>query len=253
MNSKNTAIIMLLFIIPLLSSCAENLPQDIPESYVTPTNFTFDTSYDKAWKGTVRAISTENGVKILDKDSGLIVTDYNTINKQVLTMFQTTMFGRTYKNSYSVNLIEESPTRTNISIRSNLMMEQFAFYNRERSVAWFEAYMRQRLFKNICDYLYKDAPQCEKIFPNYRAASPEVLVTESPAPEIEEEHPAENIPAPPSVKELQTILLESGYNPGPIDGQLGGRTQIALKQYQSDSGIYASGELDQPTLTALGF
>lgn len=245
--------IPLMFLVALLSSCAENLPQDIPESYVTPTEFTFDTPYEQAWKGTVRAISTESGVRTLDKDSGLIVTEYNTIDKQVLTIFQTTMFGRTYKNSYSVNIIEESPGKTNIRIRANLMMEQFAFYNRERSVDWFEAYMRQRLFKTICDYLYKNTPKCEMLFPDYHATtSPQYIETQDPVTEIiDTGQPADNISYPP-LKEIQTILLEIGYNPGPIDGQMGEQTQTALKLYQTDNDIYASGELDQPTLTALG-
>ena len=140
----------------LLPSCAENLPRDIPKTYAAPIEHTFAVPYDKAWKGTVRAISDENLVKILDKESGLIVTEYGTMNKRVLNMFQTALFGRTYKNSYSVNLTEVIPGKTSVRIQSNLMMEQFAFYNRERNIDWFEAFMRQDLFRKICIILYQD-------------------------------------------------------------------------------------------------
>jgi hypothetical protein len=93
----------------------------------------------------VQAVSEESMVKTLDRDSGLIVTEYVTINKRVLNMFDTAMFGRTYKNSYSITLNELTPGKTTIRVQSNLMMEQFAVYNRERQVQWFEAYMRQDL------------------------------------------------------------------------------------------------------------
>ena len=245
--------IILIFTALSLSSCAENLPQDIPQSYVSPTEFTFNTSYENAWKNVVRAVSTENIVRTLDKSSGLIVTEYDTVNKQTLTMFETTMFGRTYKNSYSVNIISESPGKVNIRVRSNLMMEQFAFYNRERSVSWFESYMRQHLFRKICESLYKNESKCERLFPDYNSGPPEDQLSDySPSHGVEVANLVDTS-APSFIIDVQTMLTETGYNPGPIDGKMGAKTITAIKQYQTVNSIYASGKLDQPTLESLGF
>lgn len=51
--------------------------------------------------------------------------------------------------------------------------------------------------------------------------------------------------------ELQTILRNQGYNPGPIDGRLGRRTMDAVRDYQRVNGL-AVGGLTIETLTALG-
>lgn len=54
-----------------------------------------------------------------------------------------------------------------------------------------------------------------------------------------------------SVKQLQESLSERGYDVGPVDGLVGPRTQAALRQFQQDEGLDASGEIDAQTLTAL--
>lgn len=50
---------------------------------------------------------------------------------------------------------------------------------------------------------------------------------------------------------VQRALEAKGYNPGPIDGVLGVRTQTALKQFQTDKGL-PIGNLNIQTLAALG-
>jgi len=54
------------------------------------------------------------------------------------------------------------------------------------------------------------------------------------------------------VKEVQSALSSEGYEPGPIDGQLNGQTQEALKQAQRDKGLEETGQIDPQTLAALG-
>lgn len=53
------------------------------------------------------------------------------------------------------------------------------------------------------------------------------------------------------VLELQTILRNQGYNPGPIDGAMGGRTMAAVRDYQRVNGL-AVGGLTIEALNALG-
>jgi Putative peptidoglycan binding domain len=240
----------------LISSCAENLPQDIPKDYTAPNEHIFTVPFDKAWKGTVQAVSEESMVKTLDRDSGLIVTEYVTINKRVLNMFETAMFGRTYKNSYSITLNELSPGKTTIRVQSNLMMEQFAIYNRERQVEWFEAYMRQDVFRRICQALYRDAGKCAALFPEYNSAScppagegVDKVVEFTPPPPS----PVKStVVADASVRAVQKALQERGYQPGLVDGILGRRTRAALLRFQEDNALEGGGYLTEATLRALG-
>lgn len=46
------------------------------------------------------------------------------------------------------------------------------------------------------------------------------------------------------IKEIQTLLYNLGYNPGPIDGLLGGKTYEAIKKFQDDNRITNEGGVD---------
>ena len=50
----------------------------------------------------------------------------------------------------------------------------------------------------------------------------------------------------------QKQLKEAGYNPGPLDGMWGGKTESALKKFQQARGLQITGELDENTKFALG-
>ena len=50
---------------------------------------------------------------------------------------------------------------------------------------------------------------------------------------------------------LQQALNSDGLNAGPVDGVMGPRTRDALKKYQSQKGLNASGQVDRQTLGAL--
>ena len=55
-----------------------------------------------------------------------------------------------------------------------------------------------------------------------------------------------------TVKKVQSALAAQGYDPGPVDGKIGARTQQALKQAQKDKGLSETGQIDAQTLAALG-
>jgi hypothetical protein len=239
----------------LLSSCAENLPQDIPRDYTAPYEHTFAVPFDRAWKGVVQAVSENSVIKTLDRHSGLIVTEYVTVDKKVLNMFETALFGRTYKNSYAITLEEVSPGNTRVRVQAHLMMEQFAVYNRERQVAWFEAYMRQELLRRICLTLQGDDGRCAMLFPDYNSAvcapPPPVVVANGEqvlAVVTETKRPL----ADPSVLEVQRRLQDKGYRPGPLDGIMGRRTRAALARFQEEQGIEGGGFVNAETMAALG-
>jgi SH3 domain-containing YSC84-like protein 1 len=54
-----------------------------------------------------------------------------------------------------------------------------------------------------------------------------------------------------SVKQAQQALQAAGFDPGPIDGQLGPDTQAALQDFQQSKGLRVTGQLDPATQQAL--
>ncbi len=55
-----------------------------------------------------------------------------------------------------------------------------------------------------------------------------------------------------TIRQVQRQLAVLGYKPGPADGKLGGKTTSAIKLFQSDRGMPATGEIDGKLLEALG-
>jgi hypothetical protein len=53
------------------------------------------------------------------------------------------------------------------------------------------------------------------------------------------------------IRRVQSALQDAGYDPGPIDGDLGRQTQIAVNSYQRDNGL-AVGALTYETVEKLG-
>jgi peptidoglycan hydrolase-like protein with peptidoglycan-binding domain len=54
-----------------------------------------------------------------------------------------------------------------------------------------------------------------------------------------------------TVRNVQQALQNKGYDVGTIDGVMGPRTKSALREFQQQQGLNRSGQLDQPTLSAL--
>lgn len=57
----------------------------------------------------------------------------------------------------------------------------------------------------------------------------------------------------PSVRLLQRALQERGFYRGPIDGDFGGRTQQAVRQFQRQQGLAVTGVVNAATWEALGY
>jgi hypothetical protein len=56
---------------------------------------------------------------------------------------------------------------------------------------------------------------------------------------------------PEWVAHLQQQLTDRGYDPGPVDGQFGPRTDAAVRQFQFDNGLAADGVVGPMTWAAL--
>ncbi|HEX7228231.1 MAG TPA: peptidoglycan-binding domain-containing protein, partial [Candidatus Binatia bacterium] len=55
-----------------------------------------------------------------------------------------------------------------------------------------------------------------------------------------------------NIKQVQEALKDKGHDPGPVDGVMGPKTQQALRAFQKESGMQATGRLDDKTASALG-
>ena len=53
------------------------------------------------------------------------------------------------------------------------------------------------------------------------------------------------------MRNVQRMLRDVGYDPGPIDGSPGGKTASALSAFQRDKGLKRTGTVTAPTLQAL--
>jgi len=242
----------------VLSSCAGEKSQHVTKEFAVPGEYTFAVPYSEAWKGTVLAISEEERISTLEKESGLIVTEYRNINKLVQLLLPAPMIGKVYKNGYTVQLHEVASGQTRIGVKSKLFLEQFSFHNSELHEDSIEAYMRQELFRKICIHLKPDARQCLALFPDYHmvsascpAAPPasKAGITGQAAP------PQVTAPKPKvmPVKTVQQALVKAGYEPGPVDGRMGQKTRAAILHFQQDKGIDETGTVDWVTMQALGF
>jgi hypothetical protein len=54
------------------------------------------------------------------------------------------------------------------------------------------------------------------------------------------------------VEQAQKKLTELGYDPGPVDGLWGRKTEAAVKEFQKDNGLSITGKLDEETKVKLG-
>ena len=51
---------------------------------------------------------------------------------------------------------------------------------------------------------------------------------------------------------VQRALRREGYYDGPVDGDIGPRSRCAIREFQEDNGLYATGRIDSRLLRALG-
>ncbi len=256
--NSGVLLVALFFLAGALSSCADKNQQPMAQEYPVPNQYIFAVPYENAWQGTVRAISEEERISTLERESGLIVTEYRTINQLVQNLISTAIFGKVYKNGYTVNLSEVASGQTRITIGSKLLLEQLTIYTSELQDERLNAYMRQELFRKICLNLQENTGQCITLFPDYHGVS-----VSCPAPSATSVAGADGQSAPPlrvvakakaaPVKQIQQALINAGYAPGPVDGRMGQRTRAAIRSFQQDKGIVETGSIDWSTLAALGF
>lgn len=169
--NSGVLLVVLFFLAGAISSCAEKNLQSMAKEYPVPNEYIFAVPYENAWQATVRAISEEERIANLERESGVIVTEYRTINQLLHSLIATSIFGKVYKRGYIVNLREVASGQTSISIQSKLLLEQLSVYSSELQDERLNAYMRQELFRKICLNLQRNTGLCITLFPDYHGVS----------------------------------------------------------------------------------
>jgi peptidoglycan hydrolase-like protein with peptidoglycan-binding domain len=90
------------------------------------------------------------------------------------------------------------------------------------------------------------APQPAPAQPASQAATAQPVLASvpsaaAPAPAVD----------PALVVLIQDRLDRAGYDPGPVDGRFGGRTQAALREFEADAGLPVTGQPSRTALAAL--
>lgn len=97
-------------------------------------------------------------------------------------------------------------------------------------------------------------PAATAVTPTQASGVAELPVPPPPSVATAEIAPAEEPPPPPlrsdEVREIQTRLRAFGFNAGPIDGELGDRTQGAIARYRQERGL-AQAKADRDLLERL--
>lgn len=133
----------------VLAGCASNI-RDIPTAQApVPKQKSFNAPVDRVWTATQRFLSDGDTFKVLDKSSGIMVTEMRTIEAKELSLMQTAFLGKTYKHSYTVNFMQNGGNATDVRVNVKLQATQVALLSREESNEDVEAFLRQRLFDGI--------------------------------------------------------------------------------------------------------
>ena len=182
------------------SACTSNIQDIQPLEKTVEKQKIYPASFEEVWTATQRALSENETIKTLDKFSKIMVTEFKTIDDKELTLTQTYLLGKTYKNSYSIFFFQLSPERTEVNIDVKLQIVQAALITREEKNEYVASYLRKNLFA--------------KIESNLNLASADIVDEPSSINNQTEIEPVPQMTIP----EMQQRLLDLGYQPGPADG-----------------------------------
>ena len=158
-----------------ISGCASNI-QHIPTTQAPISkNKVFSGSFDHVWSAAQRVLSEETTFKILDKSSGIMVTELRTIDAKELSLAQTYFLGKTYKSSYTVNFSPAGGGKTDVKVSVKLQAVQVVLLSREESNENVESYLRQQFFDKLAKLLQKGEAKAEPSSPQSppRAEAPQ--------------------------------------------------------------------------------
>ena len=143
--TTSSALILAVIFSTLLFWCTTNI-KHIPKSETQiPKSHTYNAPIEAVWRATQKALAEDETFKVLDKSSGIMVTELRTIDAKELSLAATYFLGKTYKNSYTVNFNQQTPNKTDVTVNIKLQAVQAVLLSREESNEDVESYLRKKL------------------------------------------------------------------------------------------------------------
>ena len=131
------------------TGCASNIEHIPTATKSVEKQKVYNSSTDKVWAAAQRALSESDTFKVLDKSSGLMVTEFRPVDAKELSLAQTYFLGKTYKSSYTLNFTQNSANSTDVRVNVKLQAVQMVLLAREENNEVVEGYLRQQLFDRI--------------------------------------------------------------------------------------------------------
>jgi len=133
------------------AGCASNIKNIALPNAPVANQRSFSVPVDKVWTAAQRYLSESHTFKVLDKSSGIMVTELRSIDGKELTLLQTNFLGKTYKHGYTVNFFRNG-NGTDVRVDVKLQATQVVLLSREESNEQLEGYLRAKLFDGIATH-----------------------------------------------------------------------------------------------------
>lgn len=147
---KTIALFAISLSLLLLAGCGSNI-KHIAGDAKSDRHQVFNAPLDRVWSAAQSALAEDDTFKVLDKASGIIVTEFRAVEGEEMSLFKTAFFGKTYKYSYTLNFVPAGNGATGVKINVKLQAAQFWLVNREEKLENVENYLRQKLFAKIAE------------------------------------------------------------------------------------------------------
>jgi len=133
-----------------LAGCASNIGhiESAPREAVPKTR-AFDATFERTWSAAQRTLAEDETIKVLDRSSKLMVTEWRTIDAKELSLVESYFLGKTYKNSYTITFDSLTSNRTDVRVGVKLQAVQIAILSREESNEAVESYLRKKFFDRL--------------------------------------------------------------------------------------------------------
>ena len=195
--------------------------------------YTFNSGFNTTWLAVGRVLAADSAIKTIDRQSGVITTDYVSIDTEGPNPVDTALGAKIYKYSHTVT-VKKRGRKTKVLVDTSLKMNQMVVYEKNENIPWVEKALRKQLLSRICLELYSGKrAKCSVLLKN---------PTNSPyRPKVDQQ-----------LVRAQKALTARGYRPGVADGLWGPKTRKALKAFQKDAQLAVTGKLDGKTQALLG-
>jgi len=134
----------------LLVGCATNT-KEIENTPLPPLPdaSVFDAPLDRVWSAAAAALREGNTIKLMDRTSTTMVTEFNAVGSHELSLIDKALLGKTYRNNYTLTFRALGPDKTEVGVEVGLQVVQIGIVRREDGQPHVKNVLRQRLFNRI--------------------------------------------------------------------------------------------------------